>query len=85
MSWFFTTGGTLHHNSPSYVERASDQQLNARLSERDRLLKKTSPHNSECHAVMSGPPVRPQAHESKEIKCSSAPPRSRPEVLPAGC
>ena len=33
MSWFFTTGGTLHHNSPSYVERASDQQLNARLSE----------------------------------------------------
>ena len=32
MSWFFTTGGTLHHNSPSYVERASDTQLFELLS-----------------------------------------------------
>jgi hypothetical protein len=33
MSWFFTTGGTLHHNSPSYVERSSDQALLKLLSE----------------------------------------------------
>ena len=33
MSWFFTTGGTLHHNSPSYVERQSDKQLFDLLSQ----------------------------------------------------
>jgi hypothetical protein len=33
MSRFFTTGGTLHHNSPSYVERESDKQLFDLLSQ----------------------------------------------------
>jgi hypothetical protein len=33
MSWFFTTGGTLHHNSPSYVERTSDKELFDLLSQ----------------------------------------------------